>query len=246
MNAHPLLISRRWLPVFALGVMVVVVRASPTLPQVRQAQAVLGSDIWSRIIAIENVAPRSEYPRELHALVFELAGLLWFYTPADGTQSFSLHRDALAEEKADFGPLLRAIEPGFRRWREVEAGDVAPSGTALPNGCFIESVVALRQRIEAGELPRRPRLLAYYVDTASGLKGHTVLAYEQGDEIAVVDTAQPGRTIRVSQERASDPLRLARAVEGKRVVRARELRLDGFARALAARVGSEAVRDRAA
>lgn len=232
-------------PVFALAV-VTALRADVTLPQVRQAQVVLGSDTWSRIIAIENVASRSGYPRALHALVFELAGRLWFYTPIDGTQSFSLHRNALAEEKADFGPLLRAIEPGFQAWREVEAENVRPSGAALPNGCFIESVVALRQRIEAGELPRAPRLLAYYIDTTSGLKGHTVLAYEQGDEIAVVDTAQPGRTIRVPQARATDPLRLARAVEGKRVVRARELRLDAFARALAARVGSETLRERAA
>jgi len=244
-KAHPLLISRRWLPVFALGVMVVV-RASPTLPHVRQAQVMLGSDTWSRIVAIENVAPRSEYPRELHALVFELAGLLWFYTPVDGTQSFSLHLNALAAEKADFGPLLRAIEPGFRAWREVEAEDVGPSGARLPNGCFIESVVALRDRIEAGELPRQPRLLSYYIGTTSGLKGHTVLAYEKDDHIAVVDAAQPERTIRVPRSRAGDPLRLARAFEGKRVTRARELRLDAFAQALAARGVGEMARDRAA
>ena len=50
----------------------------------------------------------------LHALVFELAGMLWFYTAEDGTQSFSLRIDRLDAEKADFGPMLRDIARHLR------------------------------------------------------------------------------------------------------------------------------------
>ncbi len=202
-------------------------RADSSLPHVRHAQELLGSATWSRIIRVENSGKQSRYPRELHALVFEAAGLLWFYTPLEGTQSFSLHVGQLDREKADFGPLLRDIEPGFRRWREVKGDSVAVKrGEALPNGCFIESLVALRERVLAGEKVGNPRLLSYYMETAGGVVGHTVLAYEHSERIAIFDTAQPERRTRLFPATAATPLALARALEGPRVLRAREVKLN--------------------
>lgn len=215
----------RLLLIFAL--LYAALRADGTLAAARHAQALLGPDTWSRLIAIENTSAESRYPRALHALVFELAGILWVYTAIDGTQSFSLHVGRLEEEKADFGPLLREIDPGFRRWREVSGKPLAAKrDVALPNGCFVESIVALRERLASGERVRNPRLLSYFVPTPNGAVGHTVLVYEGAKRIAVLDSAQPERQIRLPFTAGVSPLALARAIEGPEVLRARELKLD--------------------
>lgn len=216
----------RFLAVLLLAI--AVLRADESLAHARRAQLLLGADIWSRLIRVENHAEDSRYPRLVHALVFELAGVLWFYTSADGTQSFSLHRDRLAGEKADFGPLLRDIEPGFARWKNVSAAkaDAALARAvdhALPNGCFIESVAALRTRLLTGAPTRNPRLLSYYVPTADGRQGHTVLAYETSRGVEIFDSAQPERLFLLPRETAGDPLALARAFDGADVVQARAL-----------------------
>jgi hypothetical protein len=201
--------------------------ADATLRDARQAQLLLGPGVWSRLIRVENSERPSRYPRQFHALVFEFAGLLWFYMSGEGTQSFSLHRDNLEAEKRDFAPLLRDIAPGLGRWREVEAprGSVEP-GASLPNGCWIESVVALRERLAAGETLRRPRLLSYYYDRASGGGGHTVLAFEQDGRLVVHDPARPDRSWKLPLALGPDPLAVARNVDGPHVRRARELWLD--------------------
>jgi hypothetical protein len=201
--------------------------ADDSLAHARQAQAMLGPDVWSQVISIENTAPHSPYPRTLHAVVFELEGLLWFYTDTDGTQSFSLKRGRLAEEKADYGPLLRDIEPGFTRWSAVRgaigAAEVPPA--ALPNGCFIQSVAATRA---LGGGANHLRLLSYYVQTPSGLHGHTVLAYSVRGRVQVFDPQWPNRAEKFSEALARDALTLARMLRGDDVVRARLLPLDGL------------------
>ena len=210
---------------FALGFfLVAALRADDSLTHARQAQAMLGPDVWSRVIRIENEGPAHRYPRTLHALVFELDGLLWFYTDADGTQSFSLRRDRLAEEKADFGPLLHDIEPGFRRWHEVPAaaGAAPVARGPLRNGCFIESVVAWRS---VGGGAAEPQLLAYYEDTPSGVHGHTVLTYERGGRPEVFDPEPPARRVKFSATEPRDALALARAFGGRAVSKARLLPL---------------------
>ena len=199
--------------------------ADDSLTHARQAQALLGPDVWSQVISVENTAPRSPYPRTLHALVFELEGMLWFYTDTDGTQSFSLQRGRLAEEKADFGPLLRDIEPGFTRWSAVpEATGAAESPrVSLPNGCFIQSVAATRT---LGAGANHLRLLSYYVQTPSGLHGHTVLAYSVRGRLEVFDPLWPNRAQKFPETLGRDALALARAMRGSDVVRARLLPLD--------------------
>ena len=198
--------------------------ADDSLAHARQAQAMLGPDVWSQVIRVENDARRSPYPRTLHALVFELEGVLWFYTDADGTQSFSLRRDRLAEEKADFGPLLRDIERGFKRWSVVPGANQAaqaPRGP-LPNGCFIQSVAATRA---LGDGVGHLQVLSYYVETASGLRGHTVLTYEKRGRIGIYDPAEPHHAQQFSEALGRDALALARAVLGGEVARARLLPL---------------------
>jgi len=225
---HPTRFPFRLRVLLLLLVFASALRADFSLDQARRAQALLGPDIWSQIVRVENEARSSRYPRRLHALVFELAGILWFYTPADGTQSFSLHAGRLAEEKADFGPLLRDIEPGFKRWSVVPRErwpKVIPS-LALQNGCLIESVAALRDRLARGEPMERPRLLSYYAKAPDGTKGHTVLAFGAGEQVEVVDPGQPGAQLRFAKSFSADPLALARAVEGPAVCKARYVTLD--------------------
>lgn len=211
------------------SLLVTALPAQSALEHARRAQTRLGPDIWSRVITVQNDARRSPYPKVVHALVFELAGLLWFYTATDGTQSFSLHRDNLAAEKADFGPLLRDIEPGFARWTVGAPGPAGAvpvdDGSPLRNGCFIESVIALRERVGRGEVAETPRLLSYFAITSARRLGHTVLAYRAGGRVEVVDPARRERVFRFPLAAGADPLTLARALAGRDVVKARYLPL---------------------
>ena len=200
--------------------------ASTPLDHVRRARALLGTETWARIVQVENTNARSVYPPTVYGLVFELGGLLWFYTDTDGTQSFSLHRNNLAVEKADFAPLLRDIEPGFANHSILEESD--PSATPargkepLPNGCLIESYAALRERAASGELILRARLLSYYVRGRRA--GHTVLAYETPAGLHVIDPAVSERPRKVKQPSNDDPLVLARKIErGRAIAEARWL-----------------------
>jgi hypothetical protein len=214
---HPL---ARFLALLLLAT--AILRAGDGLEAARRAQGLLGPDIWSQVIRVENDARVSRYPRTLHALVFEVAGILWFYTATDGTQSFSLRVDRLAEEKADYGPLLRDIEPGFRRWRVIGAGERGRVGEgALPNGCFVESVAAWQALRAAGVAADQPRLLSYYTPTVDGVQGHTVLTYLTPRGVEVIDPTESGRPQLFSTAFGEDAVGLAQALEGASVARAR-------------------------
>ncbi len=217
--------TRLWL---LIGVLLTAnpLHAGDSFGAARRAQALLGWDTWSEIIRIENISRASRYARTVYALVFELAGRLWFYTDADGTQSLSLHRDRLAEEKADLGPLLRAIEPGFARWNAVPVDEKRIARGELPNGCFVESVAAWRARRAAGEEMTHVQLLAYYVETPSGASGHTVLTYTAGNVVKVIDPALSPAPMAFPGALADDAMALARLVHGGSISRARWLRLD--------------------
>ena len=204
-----------------LGLLLGPARADDSLLHARRAQALLGAETWCRVIRIENDARPSAYPRTVHALVFEFLGRLWFYCDVNGTQSFSLHAGRLDEEKANFAPLLRDIEPGFTRWSEVRTEQVA-AGT-LPNGCFIESVALLRARMSEGAPIVMPKLLSYYIDTRVGLRGHTVLVYRQDDRALVCDPARPRKLLSVPLPLAADALECARVLDGPEVLKAQFL-----------------------
>lgn len=221
--------------------------AQTSLDFARRAGALLGDAVWSQVIEIRNDNRRSPYPETVHALVFELGGILWFYTDADGTQSFSLHRGRLAAEKADFAPLLRGIDPGFGRWTVLPAA-LAPAdrGAPLKNGCFIESVVELRERLARGARVGAPRLLSYYAKSVLGQEGHTVLAYDVDGRTEIYDPSRPRAKFAFPVKRAREPLTLARALDRREIVGARYLPLEteSFPGLVAARDVSEPERVR--
>jgi hypothetical protein len=197
--------------------------ATASVDTARQARAELGLGVWARVLQIENANPRSHYPATVYATVFEFAGLLWFYTDTDGTQSFSLHRGQLDQEKADFLPLLRDVEPGFTRFEVVSDAGSQPAAARkqLPNGCFIDSVAALQSRLARGERVKGAALLSYYIENAGRLRGHTVLACAMPTGLVVIDSAQGSTPVPVWQgSLASEPLKIARAVAPHGVVRA--------------------------
>ncbi len=201
-----LLILSLWAPAW-LG-------AATPLDHVRRARALLGAETWARVVRVENAAPASVYPKTVYALVFELGGLLWFYTDTDGTQSFSLHRHNLAAEKADFAPLLRDIEPGFVAHTilpdDAEEAEAKAEGFPLPHGCLIESYAMLRERAQRGESIGQSRLLSYHVE---GRRiGHTVLLYETARGPRVIDPEAPDRPRRVKRRIAHDAVEVARSL----------------------------------
>lgn len=190
----------------------------------------LGADVWARLVRIDNGGSRpgwrrSRYPRIVYALVFELSGILWFYTDTDGTQSLSVTGGTLERDKAEPGPLFRAIDPGFATWSWV--GD--PPGPWLrtprwpPNACFEESVAALFRRVASGGETRAPRLLFYYVDTPGGRLGHTVLLYGTRSGLAVIDAEASERPVDVPSYLGSDPRAVSGFLRGGPVAAARTL-----------------------
>jgi hypothetical protein len=203
-----------------------------------RAQALLGPAVWSEVLRLDQAHRRSRYPAITYALVFELEGLLWFYTEADGTQSLSQRWGRAAADRADLGPLLRAIDPGFRTWTTLgrpAAAPLAPAGAVdarpLPNGCFIESVAALRRLIALGVAVAQPRLLCYYVATPTGPLGHTVLMFRdrQGEE--TVDATRSAVPRPVPTRVGDDPLAMASFLLGRPASGARVLPLGAFAAA---------------
>lgn len=177
--------------VLLLAIFPVMARAidSPTKESAWQARLMLGDGVWAKVLRIENDNPASPYPTTVYATVFEMGGILWFYTGMDGTQSFSLHRGRLEEEKGEFDQLLRAIDPGFTHHEVLpEAMPVWASRRGpLRNGCFIDSLVALRAALENDVPVKQARLLTYYIKRRGGVVGHTVLVYNTDFGLHVVD-----------------------------------------------------------
>ncbi len=199
--------------------------ANGQLEAVRRAQGLLESHVWTQVIHIDNSNLSSRYPRAVDALVFQLDSILWFYTPADGTQSLSLYRNRAEADKLNLGPLLAAIDEGFTRWKVLPSeGGPLPGPARLPNGCFIESIAILLRRLDYGAAVENPQLLSYYVARSGGVRGHTVLQFTSGGRVQVVDPDWPNRIIRISHADPNDPKGVADRIRGD-VARARHLPL---------------------
>jgi hypothetical protein len=194
------------------------------------ARAMLGADTWARVVRIENSRPagvfrRGSYPRVVYAVVFELSGILWFYTDVDGTQSLSLTRGTVARDESDPGPLFRAIDPGFTAWSWVGVPPDTRSRVRLRprNACFEESVGALRRRLAGGGRADSPSLLSYYVDTPVGRLGHTVLVFGTASGLLAVDADESDRPIPLPPEVGADPLAISAYLRGGPVSAARTI-----------------------
>ncbi len=216
----------------ALGTAAAGTEPSAGLPDAAAARSMLGGETWARLVRIDNAHPRGmwsrgSYPRTVYALVFELSGILWFYTDVDGTQSLSLTRGTLERDEADPGPLFRAIDPGFGAWTWVEEPPV-PAGGSLrrpPNACFVESVAALLRRLEVGDEAASPMLLSYYVDAQGRRLGHTVLVFGTAGGLSAIDPEVSDRPVNLPAGLGGDPRALSAYLRGAPVAAVRTIPL---------------------
>jgi hypothetical protein len=199
-----------------------------SLDAVRQAQRLLDAHAWTEAVRIENTSAQSRYPHVVHALVFQLDNVLWFYTPTDGTQSLSVYRNHAEADKRDLGPRFLAIDAGFGRWEILPpAYDPQPIQARLPNGCFIESMALLFEKMADGTRIENPRLLSYYVALPGGIRGHTVLEYTAGGMVQIIDPYRPSKTLRFRAANENNPKSIADRIRGD-IAKARYLPLGEF------------------
>jgi hypothetical protein len=202
------------------------------------ARSMLGAETRARLVRIDNSGRRrgDRYPKIVYALVFELSGILWFYTDTDGTQSLSLTLGTTERDMAEPGPLFRAIDPGFTAWSWVSdpAGPPVPAPGRPPNACFEASLGALYRRASAGGEARAPRLLSYYVDTPGGRLGHTVLLYETRAGLEAIDAEDSEHPVELPAYLRGDPRAVAAYLRGGPVAAARTLPILGTGRLLPA------------
>ncbi len=181
------------------------------LEAVNGARMLLGRDAWSRALEIENTGVTSLYPKTTYALVFEFNDILWFYTPHDGTQSLTLYSNQLEHDKTHLQPMLTEIHRGFTRFRELPESTEDVAIGKIPNGCFIESVVAARELFATGEPVLRAGVLLYYAKGQSR-QGHAVLAYET-EKGVFIDDSERARPERVRGKWSERPIEIARRHE---------------------------------
>ena len=200
------------------------------LSDARAARDMLGGVTWARIMRIDNSRPIGmwrcgAYPATVYGLVFELSGILWLYTDSDGTQSLSLTTGTLDKDKANPGPLLLAIDRGFRKWAWLDdtAGAGADLGRRPPNACMPGSVAALLKRLAVGGETGSPRLLFYYVKAGGARHGHTVLLFSAGGHLSAVDAEASERPVSLPDSLGADPRSISAYLRGGPVVAARTL-----------------------
>jgi len=80
------------------------------------------------------------------------------------------------------------------------------------NGCFIESITALQERLRAGERIERARLLSYYQDVYGSIVGHTVLTFETPEGAYLIDPQLGSRPTRIARTLHEDAGQVARSL----------------------------------
>jgi hypothetical protein len=186
------------------------VQENTSIHYARQAVAMLGPTLWKRVLIVENSSADGRYPRSFGAVVFEMGGILWFYTPNDGTQSLSLRLGRAGEDEQDLSPLLTHIDSGFTRWKfDLDDTGSKEKGSVPPNACFIQSIALLRCSLSAGTRANHARLLSYYVAFPDGLKGHTVLYLETDKGPTIIDPLEQRRPLLIRSANPGDPMCVA-------------------------------------
>ena len=214
--------------VASLAVLAVNLGVDPSLPTVRQAQHLLEPHLWTQAVQIDNVSPGRPYPRVVYALIFQLDSVLWFYTPWDGTQSLSQYRGQVEKDKANLGPLLLAVDPGFTHYSVLPRSVEAPAGgLRLQNGCFIESIMLLFRELAKGSPVENPMLLSYYVAISGRIRGHTVLQFTSGGRVRVIDPDRPAKVVTFRYADPADPKDVADRIR-RDINRARHFSLREF------------------
>ncbi len=178
-----------------------------------QARAMIGTEVWSRVLRIENDGGGrgSRYPAEFHALVVAFEDRLWLYTEFDGTQSISRYAGRLERDQADLGSLLREIEPGLTQFEDVTERPPSRIAARPPRyACFPASVAHWQKLQRDVNPPTRARLLAFYPEGQR--QGHMVLEYWRDGRRYVFDPEHPGKVRELSRKLGEDPLKVARAI----------------------------------
>ncbi len=202
----------RLLP-FLLLLFAATLRGDP-LALAQHARALLGEEVRSHVLRIECKPAKRHAPAPLYALVFVLEGRLWFYTASEGTQSLSLEAGQVERDLADPTPLLRVILPGFIRFEDVTELPISCGvlATPLPNGCFIECLARWHLLQGSQMPPNEGGLLAFYFNSAAGLRGHTVLVYQRDGRRFVYDPDTSKTEQPLPPSVGSVPLQIARAM----------------------------------
>ena len=187
-----------------------------------QAQEMLGEQVWSQVVHLTHDNPKSRYPKELYATVFEFDNVLWFYT-STGTQPIERSRNRTGRYRDNLLPLLRTIERNF------ELAEVLPASSSLPekaeeipslkNGCVIESIYSMERMRAAGTEVKRANLLLYSTKRNSrrgvggNAVGHAVLVYQTDGGVFVVDPPEIHKVRQVTGTERWEPELLAASIE---------------------------------
>lgn len=196
--------------------------AAHTAPEAAlQAQEMLGQDIWSRVVKLENSNEKSRYPSTLYATVFEFDKVLWFYT-STGTQPIELSRNRVSNFQEDLLPLLKTIEDGFSSATIVPPGRrVSDDFPQLENGCVIESIFTIDQLRRQGEEVQKAQLLLYSTKGQNRLgasaspRGHAVLIFETPEGRFFVDPPEIEVVKPLETEGQWRPATFATAIESE-------------------------------
>jgi len=201
------------LRILALLLLLPVALSADSLRSAFQARAMLGTEIWSRVLRIKNERPGrgSRYPAEFHGLLVDFQGILWLYTEFDGTQSLSRYAGRTEADRADLAPLLQAVEPGLTLAdADVDGPPFGTLGRPPPFHCFPAAVARWQKLQGEPNPPTRARLLAIYPQGRR--QGHMVLEYWRDGHRFVFDPERPARDQELALELAEDPLKVARAL----------------------------------
>lgn len=208
--------------------------ALPGLSDVLAARRLLSPGTWSRVLHIEHKDRSSSYPSSFYGLVFEMASVLWFYSPEEGTQSLSNYVGRTERDKKDVEPLLRGVFSKLEKWREEQVPLKEPSKGHVPrNACFIQSLALLEERKRQGRPIDYATLFTFYYRRDGQDYGHTVLLYEEEGKVFVADPASDGKgaSEQVSRALAQDKKRLAaKLAHGHLIKDVRLLRIDAPAK----------------
>jgi hypothetical protein len=189
------------------------VQSDMSMRYARQASGMLGPTRWKRVLRVHNSSFDGRYPPSFGAVVFEMGGILWFYTSTNGTQSLSLRRGHAWEDEQDLGPLLTHIDSGFSHWEfDPEGAGPDEKGSAPPNACFIQSIALLRHSLSMGIPAEHVRLLSYYVTYPTGMKGHTVLFLQTDRGATIVDPLMQRKPLLIRSANPGDPTCVANCI----------------------------------
>ncbi len=198
-----------FLCLIALGTLL---QASGDIEHVLKARSLLGADLWSKVLKIQETSRTNQVS---YALVFEFNRVLWYYSPLEGTRSLSHRIGRAVEDKQRVLDLVKSLFPKLLLVESIDIPQLSkPAGGSIPNGCFISSIAALRDRASQLGNDCEAFLFSYYWRPKSLLVGHTVLLLKSARESLVVDLSRAWpMEMSVEPSLAQNPKALAETID---------------------------------